>query len=77
MRILEQFSMKDKQESEEQKCDESLLKSTASSGESSLSPSLLEFEKNVAVTSVEDFINAEKVNTDRDLVSNNFKALVT
>nr|XP_023015603.1 serine/threonine-protein kinase CST20-like isoform X2 [Leptinotarsa decemlineata] len=78
MRILEQFSMKDKQNNDEApKAEEVALKSTISSNQSSLTPSLLEFEKNITVNSMEDFINAEKLNTDRDLVNNNFKVIVT
>ncbi|KAJ8925095.1 hypothetical protein NQ315_001267 [Exocentrus adspersus] len=52
MKILEQFSIRDKE---------------GSSNQSSLTPSLLEFERNLAVGTVEDFIAAEKVNTDKEL----------
>ncbi|KAJ8943181.1 hypothetical protein NQ314_009812 [Rhamnusium bicolor] len=76
MRILEQFSIRDKQDSLENeslqeindnviKVDENSTKNN--SNQSSLTPSLLEFEKNIAVNSIEDFINAEKINTDTDL----------
>ncbi|KAJ8968646.1 hypothetical protein NQ317_015724 [Molorchus minor] len=68
MKILEAFSIRDRQSKlEDEKPPETmdLLKAEgsstkASSNQSSLTPSLLEFEKNMAVNSVEEFINAEK-----------------
>lgn len=71
MKILEQFSMRDKQEVDPDvnensvKHDESSTKNN--SNQSSLTPSLLEFEKNIAVNPVEDFIAAEKLNMEKDM----------
>lgn len=56
MRILQEFSIRDKQEQ--------AGKVEAESNLSSLTPSLVEFEKNLSAgTGVEDFINAEKSHT--------------
>lgn len=65
MKILEQFSLKDAQEASE--INEIIARNGENSNQSSLTPSLLEFEKNISVNPNEDFIHAEKVNTDVNL----------
>lgn len=71
MKILEQFSIRDKQGAESDPNDNSVKQEENStknnSNQSSLTPSLLEFEKNITTSPVEEFIAAEKLNTENDL----------
>ncbi|CAH1155769.1 unnamed protein product [Phaedon cochleariae] len=68
LKILENFSIRDKLINEEnKKTVGNSIKANISSNESSLTPSLVEFEKNIPVNSIEDFLTAEKINTERDI----------
>ncbi|XP_018566725.1 uncharacterized protein LOC108907490 isoform X2 [Anoplophora glabripennis] len=71
MRILEQFSIRDKQGADADLNDNNVRHDESStknnSNQSSLTPSLLEFEKNINTNPVEEFIAAEKLNTEKDL----------
>ncbi|XP_056637595.1 uncharacterized protein LOC130445767 isoform X1 [Diorhabda sublineata] len=74
IKILEKFSMENKQNKNK---NENNLPKNSSSNESSLTPSLVEFEKNLA-NSVEDCIKAENINKNIDdkNLNNNEKKIV-